>query len=207
MFENAQQVNDFYRHRLESFGSVSTILEDLPKVLSNLDQLKKTCNRDTLDLAQKVLRNDQSVVEDLQKQNLLHLKFNINLNILLRYPIVNTGNGVQAITNFAAKFNFLHFLVILNKSKIVASLNLTDEQILVPVFVSNQEEQVRRKNAWIFGATSMHLAAMFSYQCLKVMISNATDKDMLISCPNDVNHRRMAPLHVAAMSPEPIAIK
>ena len=194
---------------MESFGNVDTILENLPKVLSNKDQLKKTCNRDTFDLAQKVLRNDQSVVEDLENlQNLHQLKFKINLNILLRYPIINTGDGAaQPIRNFAAEFNFLHFLVILNKSKIVTSLNLSDEHILAPVFVSNQEEQVRRKNAWIFGATSMHLAAMFSYQCLKVMISKSADKDRLIRCSNDANHRRMAPLHVAAMSPEPIAIK
>ena len=206
-FLNCLNFRCSFRHGLQNIGSISTILEDLPKVLSNKQQLGKTCNRDTLDLALKVLCNDKSVLEDLKKQNLLDLQFKIDLNILLRNPITNTGNGVQPIRNFAAKFNFLHFLVILNKSKIVNNLKLTDEQMLTPVFVSNQEQEVRRKNAWIFGATSVHLAAMFSYQCLKVMITKATDKERLIRCPNDQNHRGMAPLHVAAMSPEPVAIK
>ena len=197
----------FHRHHLDNIGSISTILEDLPKVLSNKKQLSKTCNRDTLDLAQKVLCSDKSVLEDLKNLDLLRLKFKINLNILLRHPIRDTGNGATPIRNFAAEFNFLHFLVILNKSKIVNALTLNDEQILTPVFVSNQQEQVRRKNAWIFGATSVHLASMFSYQCLKVMIAKAADKERLIKCPNDPNHRGMAPLHVAAMSLEPIAIK
>ena len=188
-------------------GTVSTLLEDLPKVFSNNQQLKQTCNETTMYLAQKVLQNDQSVVRDLQGLNLLQMKFNVELNILLRHPIRKIGDQAQPIRNFKAEFNFLHFLVIADKSKILNNLNVTDEQFLTPVYVSNQEEEVRRKNAWIFGATSVHLAAMFSYQCLRVIMDKATDKERLIRCANDANHRSITPLHVAAMSLEPISIK
>ena len=187
-------------------------MEDLPKILRDERKLKNTCGRQIFEYAQRVLDGDESVIQDLQNQNLTRIKFKINLNILLRKPIPErskdqTQSETVPIRNFAAEFNFIHFLVILGKTKILKSLNLLDDVILSAVSVTNVEEVVRRKDAWIFGATSVHLAAMFSHKALKVLIEKAKNKDLIMSHPNSEDHRSISPMHVAAMSHEPLSIK
>ena len=127
-------------------------------------------------------------------------------------PQNSTTESIQItpVRNFNATFSFVHFLAITGKFKVLKKLDLTVDDILEPVDVTNKNEDVARKDAWIFEATSVHLGAMFSPEALAVLLKQAEKLgalDKVREQTNFENKRRVTPLHVAAMSLDPYSVR
>ena len=160
------------------------------------------------EVAFAILKNEyKDPIAEINKHKWTSFEFNINLHLIRNRPIeIEKAEQVQPITNFNATFNFVHFLTLTGKTKLLSQMNLTDDDLLTPVKVTNDEEDVKRKDSWIFGATALHLAAMYSPEALSVLLHTAKDKKRVMEATNLASKRGVTALHVAAMSPDPFGV-
>ena len=159
-------------------------------------------------MAHAILTNTyKDPIAELNKHNWTSFEFNINLHLSRKNTIqAKKLDLAQPIVNFNTKFNFVHFLAITGKTKLLSQMNISDEEMLKKVQVTNLGEEVNRKDAWIFGATALHLAAMYSPEALSLLLYTAQDKEKVMEATSLASKRGVTALHVAAMSHDPFGV-
>ncbi len=161
-------------------------------------------------MAHAILTNEyKDPIAEIKKHKWSSFEFNVNLHLSRRNAIqIEKSEKIQSVANFNATFNFVHFLTITGKTKLLSQMNISDEEKLTPVKVTNEEEEVKRKDSWIFGATALHLAAMYSPEALPILLNTAQDKNRVMEAISLASgkHRGVTALHVAAMSPDPFGV-
>ena len=159
-------------------------------------------------MAHAILTNTyKDPIAELNKHNWTSFEFNINLHLSRKNTIqAKKLDLAQPIVNFNTKFNFVHFLAITGKTKLLSQMNISDEEMLKKVQVTNVGEEVNRKDAWIFGGTALHLAAMYSPEALSLLLYTAQDKEKVMEATSLASKRGVTALHVAAMSHDPFGV-
>ena len=97
------------------------------------------------------------------------------------------------------KLNVLHVAIIM-KNKTVIDFILNLEQNHIESFVGkrvqgNNMEDNLEEDDWIYGATSLHLAARFFHDCMFKLIE--VDKELVNNQKNDL---KLSPLHITAIA-------
>ena len=99
------------------------------------------------------------------------------------------------------KINVLHYAIIMKNKQIVDHiLEKKDIKDFVKKRVKESSKSSRQTDGlkdddWIYGATSLHLAARFFHDCMFKLIE--VDKDLV---NNQENELRFSPMHITAMS-------
>ena len=99
------------------------------------------------------------------------------------------------------KINVLHYAIIMKNKQIVDHiLEKKDIKDFVKKRVKGSSESSRQTDGlkdddWIYGATSLHLAARFFHDCMFKLIE--VDKSLVRDQENDLG---VSPLHITAMS-------
>ena len=95
------------------------------------------------------------------------------------------------------ELNILHVAIIMkNKTVIDFILKQNDIKSFVGKRVQgNQKGDKEKKDDWIYGATSLHLAARFFHDCMFKLIE--VDKELVNNQKNDL---KLSPLHITAIA-------
>ena len=162
------------------------------------------------DVARAILLNEYSnPIEEIKKHKWNSFEYCIDLELTRKFKIQGkeSENDPSGGNKFMATFSFVHFLAITDKFKVLSGMNISDEEMLRPVNVTNETAPVVRKDSWIFGATALHLAAMYSPKSLAVFLFTAKNKERVMEATNLATKRGVTALHVAAMSPDPFSVQ
>ena len=162
------------------------------------------------DVARAILTNEYAdPIGEIEKHNWNSFEYTISLELSRKHKIEGkeSENIPTGGHNFTATFGFVHFLAITDKFKVLSQMKLSDDEMLRPVNVTNETAPVVRKDSWIFGATALHLAAMYSPKSLAVFLFTAKNKERVMEATNLATKRGVTALHVAAMSHDPFGVQ
>ena len=162
------------------------------------------------DVARAILTNEYAdPIGEIKKHNWNSFEYSISLELSRKHKIEGkeSENIPTGGHNFTATFGFVHFLAITDKFKVLSEMKLSDDEMLRPVNVTNETAPVVRKDSWIFGATALHLAAMYSPKSLAVFLFTAKNKERVMEATNLATKRGVTALHVAAMSHDPFGVQ
>ena len=147
---------------------------------------------------------ERDISEELKE--ILDSKSWTSFNCKIKLSITgNRNNNWQVSGNFS----FLDMLIIGKNIKILRYLidtqmeTVASESRKVIKIESSKSDEQFSQDMWIYGATSIHLAAKFMPQGLELLLSNLENLEVL-ETKNDFGH---TPLHVAARNNDSLCIR
>ena len=123
-----------------------------------------------------------------------------------KYQLEENKINVGSLQKFTLSLNFLHFIILTRRSKILKYLmkqvEISDEYWMkeIEIICIDEEDSkniVKEEDVWIFEANCLHLASKFHPKSLHVLLCNVKNKEELLK----QSHRdgKISPLHVAPL--------